>query len=160
MLAENNEIPKSQELVVDGDGVKKGTDGNVVGMLMFGIEGIVVGNVGSDAGNGGTLGIVVGTVGRVGIVGSAGRGVVGNDGNATFGRVGIAGIGGNATLGNDGIVGSVGAELTEYILMLTSSNLNTKRLNLSEQNIRPCGFSAMLHPDTIFSVLKSDYRVR
>lgn len=98
---------------MDRGGVKKGMDGNVVGMLMFGIEGIVVGNVGSDAGNGGnvTLGIIVGMAGRVGIVGSAERGVVGNDGNATFGRVGIAGIGGNATLGNDGIVGSVGAEV-------------------------------------------------
>lgn len=85
-------------------------DGNVVGMLMFGIEGIVVGMVGNDAGKGGntSLGIVVGMVGSVGNVG---RGAVGNGGNATFGSVGTAGKGGIETLGNDGIVGSVGAEV-------------------------------------------------
>ncbi|KAK1375710.1 hypothetical protein POM88_031907 [Heracleum sosnowskyi] len=65
-------------------------------MLMFGIEGIVVGMVGKDAGKGGStsLGTVVGIVGSVGRVG---RGVFGN--------------GGIETLGNDGIVGSVGAEV-------------------------------------------------
>lgn len=98
----------SQGLVVDGGGVKKGMDGNVVGMLIFGIEGMV----GNDAGRGGStsFGIVVGIVGSVGIVGRVGRGVVGSGGNATFGSVGIAGNGGIETLGNDGIVGSVGAE--------------------------------------------------
>lgn len=92
---------------MDGGGLKKGIEGNVVGMFMFGIEGIVVGMVGNDAGRGGStsLGIVVG------IVGSVGRGVVGKGGNATFGSVGIAGNGGIETLGNDGIVGSVGAEV-------------------------------------------------
>lgn len=90
--------------MVDGGGVKNGIEGMVVGILKVGKDGIVVGMVGSDVGNGGnvTLGIVVGTVGIVG------REVVGIGGNAAFGRVGIAGSGGNATLGRAGTVGNVG----------------------------------------------------
>ncbi|KAL8114569.1 hypothetical protein AgCh_021434 [Apium graveolens] len=116
-------IHKTSWLVVDGGGVKKGMDGNVVGMLMFGIEGIVVGIVGNDAGRGGStsLGIVVGIVGSVGIVGRVGRGVVGNGGIAAFGSVGIVGNGGIETLGKDGIVGSVGTEVcSKWRAKLTS----------------------------------------
>ncbi|WOG97619.1 hypothetical protein DCAR_0416960 [Daucus carota subsp. sativus] len=85
-------------------------DGNV---NVEGIEGMVVGNVGSVAGKGGnvTFGIVEGMVGRVGIVGSVGRGVAGKGGNTTFGSVGIAGNGGIETLGKGGIFGRVGAEV-------------------------------------------------
>ena len=92
---------------MDGGGLKKGIDGNVVGMLIFGM-------VGNDAGKGGsvTFGIVVGMVGRVGIVGSVGREVVGIGGSPpTLGSVGMAGSGGIETLGNVGIVGSVGTEV-------------------------------------------------
>ena len=94
----------------------------VVGMV--GIEGNVVGNVGSEvAGSGGrlTLGTagMVGSVGigkdegiwvlgkggnvvgfgKVGAVGSVGKAVVGNGGSVAWGMVGIAGNGGNATVG-------------------------------------------------------------
>ena len=105
-----------QGLVVDGGGERKGIVGMVVGIV--GIEGIVVGRLGSEvAGNGGsaTFGIA-GMVGNVGIwvlgksgsavdfgrvcgtVGSVGRGVVGNGGNvAALGNVGIVGSGGSVT---------------------------------------------------------------
>lgn len=85
---------------------------------MVGIEGNVVGMVGSGvAGNGGR-----GTAGMVGSVGfgkAVGIWALGSGGNAVgivgsgcgwvaWGTVGIAGNGGNATLGNAGIVGMVG----------------------------------------------------
>lgn len=85
---------------------------------MVGIEGNVVGMVGSGvAGNGGRL--ILGTVGMVGSVGfgkAVGIWALGSGGNAVgivgsgcgWGKVGIAGIGGSATVGNAGIVGMVG----------------------------------------------------
>lgn len=85
---------------------------------MVGIEGNVVGMVGSGvAGNGGR--VILGTAGMVGSVGfgkAVGIWALGSGGNAVgivgsgcgWGTVGIAGIGGSATLGNAGIVGMVG----------------------------------------------------
>ncbi|GFS35070.1 hypothetical protein Acr_00g0037650 [Actinidia rufa] len=91
----------------------------VVGMV--GIEGNVVGNVGSEvAGSGGRLTLgTAGMVGSVGIgkdegiwvvgnggnvvgfgkVGAVGKAVLGNGGSVAWGMVGIAGNGGNATVG-------------------------------------------------------------
>ncbi|KAK3004476.1 hypothetical protein RJ639_019583 [Escallonia herrerae] len=118
-------------LVVDGGGEKKGFLGRVVGMA--GIDGIVVGMVGSEvAGKGGSVTFgtagIVGKVGFgkdgiwvlgsggnedfgkvVGAVGSVGKGVVGIGGNAALGSVGMAGSGGNVAFGKGGIVGSAGA---------------------------------------------------
>lgn len=104
---------------MDGGGEKKGMDGKVVGILMFGIEGNVVGMVGSDAGKGGN--VTFGIVGKVGIVGS----VVGNG-------TGTAGNGGSVTFGRPGMVGSVGAEVCSKLraakltCMLESDNATTK----------------------------------
>ncbi|XP_057496720.1 uncharacterized protein LOC130781535 [Actinidia eriantha] len=111
-----------KKAMFDGGGEKNGIVGMVVGMV--GIEGNVVGNVGSEvAGSGGrvTLGTagMVGSVGigkdegiwvlgkggnvvgfgKVGAVGSVGKAVVGNGGSVAWGMVGIAGNGGNATVG-------------------------------------------------------------
>ncbi|KAA8546738.1 hypothetical protein F0562_003167 [Nyssa sinensis] len=75
-----NGIAASQGLLVDGGGDRKG----IVGMV--GIEGIVVGMVGS----GGS--VTLGTVGMDGNVGFGRDGIwmLGNGGNVGFGRVGAA----------------------------------------------------------------------
>ncbi|KAK1587301.1 hypothetical protein Q3G72_011583 [Acer saccharum] len=81
----------------DGGGEKEG---------MVGIEGIVVGMVGSGVeGNGGS--VTFGAVGKVGSVGFGKDGiwVVGKGGNVAFGRLGN---GGRVPLGRVGCVGSVG----------------------------------------------------
>ena len=94
----------------------------VVGMV--GIEGIVVGIVGSEVGSGGR--VTLGTVGKddgiwvlgrggnvgfgkVGTAGIVGKGVVGSGGNAGFGKVGTVGIVGKGVEGSGGnVVGMVG----------------------------------------------------
>ncbi|XP_057492458.1 uncharacterized protein LOC130778067 [Actinidia eriantha] len=101
-----------QGLVVDGGGEKKGIVGMVVGIV--GIEGIVVGRLGSEvAGNGGSV-----TFGITGMVGNVGIWVLGKSGSAVdFCRVcgvvggrGVLGNGGNVVaLGNVGITGSGGS---------------------------------------------------
>ncbi|XP_068319666.1 uncharacterized protein [Pyrus communis] len=70
---------------------------------MVGIEGIVVGNLGS-----GLAGIGV-AFGRVGTVGRVGNGVEGRGGKVALGIVGSEGSGGNVVLGRDGIVGTTNA---------------------------------------------------
>ncbi|KAI8031907.1 hypothetical protein LOK49_LG01G02219 [Camellia lanceoleosa] len=100
---------------------------------MVGIEGIVVGMVGSEvAGSGGRVNLgtvdgiwVVGSggnvgIGKLGIVGIVGKGVLGNGGNGAWGTVGIAGSGGSVTLGIDGIVGTVCMVAVE--VMISSGN--------------------------------------
>ncbi|TXG60098.1 hypothetical protein EZV62_014671 [Acer yangbiense] len=86
----------------DGGGEREG---------MVGIEGIVVGTVGSGIeGNGGS--VTFGAVGKVGSVGFGKDGiwVVGKGGNVAFGRLGngVDGNGGRVALGRVGCVGSVG----------------------------------------------------
>ncbi|CAL5365180.1 unnamed protein product [Camellia sinensis] len=105
---------------------------------MVGIEGIVVGIVGSEvAGSGGRV-----NVGRVGMVGSVGLGkvdgiwVLGSGGSVGIGKLGIVGIvgkgilgnGGNVTLGRDGIVGVVCSRLrpAKLIWMLENESIKTR----------------------------------
>ncbi|KAK3017688.1 hypothetical protein RJ639_004055 [Escallonia herrerae] len=140
-------------LVVDGGGEKKGFLGTVVGMA--GIDGIVVGMVGSEvAGKGGSVTFgtdgIVGKVGFgkdgiwvlgsggsedfgkvVGAVGSVGKGDVGIGGNAAFGSVGMAGSGGNVAFGKGGIVGSAGAACGE---VNSDSKYTLSTLSFSSSN--------------------------
>ncbi|GMP25896.1 hypothetical protein CsSME_00002550 [Camellia sinensis var. sinensis] len=108
---------------------------------MAGIEGIVVGMVGSEvAGSGGRVNLgtvdgiwVVGSggnvgIGKLGIVGIVGKGVLGNGGNGAWGTVGIAGSGGSVTLGIDGIVGTVCSRLraARHMWMLDNDSITAR----------------------------------
>ncbi|GMP25902.1 hypothetical protein CsSME_00002556 [Camellia sinensis var. sinensis] len=96
---------------------------------MVGIEGIIVGMVGSAvAGSGGRVSL--GTVGMVGK--DEGIWVLGNGGNvgSTVGIVGkgvfgIVGNGGNATLGREGIEGTVCNRLRAARLIWVLENAST-----------------------------------
>ncbi|XP_057969562.1 uncharacterized protein LOC131158717 [Malania oleifera] len=96
-------------VVVDGGGERKGIPGipgMFVGKVGIGIDGMVVGMVGSE-GRGGrvTLGSTVGMDGS----GRDGTWVLGNGGNVGFGRVGVVvGSVGTVGLGRVGIVDSAG----------------------------------------------------
>ncbi|CAL5365192.1 unnamed protein product [Camellia sinensis] len=101
---------------------------------MVGIEGIIVGMVGSAvAGSGGRVSLgTVGMVGKVGFGKDDGIWVLGNGGNvgSTVGIVGkgvfgIVGNGGNATLGREGIEGTVCNRLRAARLIWVLENAST-----------------------------------
>ena len=114
-----------------------GIEGNVVGMVGSEVAGSggrvtlgpagMVGNVGIGKDDGiwvlGKGGNVVG-FGKVGAVGNVGKAVLGNGGSVACGMVGTVGNGGNATLGRAGIVGTVCSSwrAAQVIWVLESAN--------------------------------------